>query len=644
MDDRSAESTADPPRPSSAVEEKTPAPSSRAVLAYILLGAAAWRVFLFLSGRLPFDADQAQFGIGALRVLREGRHEIFIPGQNYAGDFWSYWFALLHLVMPASVAVMRLGMIPIVLIEISALYWAARRMFGDPRWALGAAAVMAFPPSAVMDLSMRSSVIMRAPLLAFLIAAGLLIPLIRRLQTATRRSDAEVTPTDLLTVLGASLALGWGYWGSPAGLMYVFVIGLAALAFPRAAFTLLGLVRAKETTAKPAARLAANLLQVLHVALLVRLVHWLFLGNAGPGVLPISQQGHPPVFLAGITLMVFLARLGLGFALGEGVRPRVLAIPMAGLGLQLGAAPVLWHQWVLDRAIMSPAARVETLGQAFQQFRSLIVTTIPILSGNLHNWGVEPAGLPSAVRTVLLATAIALLSGVVLAAVHARASRRPSAAGLTLVASMVIVQTVACALSSHGSLAAEPRYALSLYVMMALAAGGLLAFGGHLIWPGPQRSAVALAGLLALNGWSCLDMPRREIAGWSGEDRADRELLDYLTVARVDRVSCRFSDHDYWLAYKLVYIAGETIIFAPAFRGDRLYNRSERYQREVDEAPERAYLMLAGEESAVRKYLDQVGARYQLNSNRGYLWFTHVKPDVLADLSNRQELVKLMEH
>jgi hypothetical protein len=203
---------------------------------------------------------------------------------------------------------------------------------------------------------------------------------------------------------------------------------------------------------------------------------------------------------------------------------------------------------------------------------------------------------------------------------------------------MIVMQTVSFTLSAHAYIVADPRYLISLYVIFAMGAGGLLALAGRLVWPGPRRAAIALAGLMTLQCWSCLDMPRTEVAGWTGENRADREVIDHLTVAGADRVSCRFSEQDYWLAYKLTYIAGESIIFAPAPREDRLCNRSERYQREVDEAPQRAYLILAGEDQAVRDYLDRAGATYRRDSNRGYVWFTAVTPDVLADHRNRADL------
>ena len=77
------------------------------LLGLVLLLGGAWRVYLFYSGRLPFDSDQAVFGLAGQHLLAGGRHYIMLPGQGYGGYYPAYYFMLLHAWFPPSVALMR---------------------------------------------------------------------------------------------------------------------------------------------------------------------------------------------------------------------------------------------------------------------------------------------------------------------------------------------------------------------------------------------------------------------------------------------------------------------------------------------------------------------------------------------------------
>jgi hypothetical protein len=138
-----------------------------------------------------------------------------------------------------------------------------------------------------------------------------------------------------------------------------------------------------------------------------------------------------------------------------------------------------------------------------------------------------------------------------------------------------------------------------------------------------------LGALLGANIWTCVDLPRLPLAPWTGVDKSDLQLIAELKQRGVTRVSCRFSEHSYWLAYKLAYEAREEIVFAPAdFPGGGCI-RSRRYQRLVDEAPARAYMVTAKEATALETRIRQEGATFKTLRVADNVVFHDLQPDVL---------------
>jgi len=149
--------------------------------------------------------------------------------------------------------------------------------------------------------------------------------------------------------------------------------------------------------------------------------------------------------------------------------------------------------------------------------------------------------------------------------------------------------------------------------------------GGALALAAPLLPAV----LLVANVWTCLDLPRLPLAPWTGVDKSDLQLIAGLKQRGVTRVSCRFSEHSYWLAYRLTYEAREEVIFVPAdFPGGGCI-RSRRYQRLVDDAPVRAYMVTAKEAAALEARIRQEGAAFKTLRVADKVVFHDLQPDVL---------------
>lgn len=176
------------------------------ILSFLMAGGAALHTWMFATGRLAFDADQAYPGISALRILREGRIYPLGVGQHYNADLFSYYLAPLHLIFKPSVALLRRGMISFKLLFLSAMFLAVRSLFRSPAAGLAAAAMAAFPPAMIEDFLFRTAANDLIVITAFLLS----VPHMQRtLETIEERGWDRPA---LWRSGGAGLLLGVAYF------------------------------------------------------------------------------------------------------------------------------------------------------------------------------------------------------------------------------------------------------------------------------------------------------------------------------------------------------------------------------------------------------------------------------------------------
>jgi hypothetical protein len=93
----------------------------------------------------------------------------------------------------------------------------------------------------------------------------------------------------------------------------------------------------------------------------------------------------------------------------------------------------------------------------------------------------------------------------------------------------------------------------------------------------------------------------------------------------------------FWIAYRLSYLSGESVLFAPAAYPGFWEVRSQYYQREVDNAPETvAALLVEARANRMADYLTSQGATYEAWYAGGLVFFQDIQPDVLKGLNQSE--------
>jgi len=298
------------------------------------------------------------------------------------------------------------------------------------------------------------------------------------------------------------------------------------------------------------------------------------------------------------------------------------------VGVWVGALPVICYLWIERQRLVSVQDFVSWdvfVSQLTEVFR----TGIPILLGFFHSWRADVAGMPEWLRWTAHGIYWAGLLFAAGAAIRARAKGRRGLEGMWFFLILFGEGLGMFSVSARGGFIEEPRYLLILYFVFVMAAGCLVsAFrraGGVLALAAP----LLLGALLTANVWTCLGLPRLPLEPWTGVETSDLQLIAGLKQQGVTRVSCRFAKDSYWLAYKLTYEAREEVVFAPADFPGGCDIRSRRYQRAVDEAPVRAYMVTLKEAPALEARIRRDGAAFKKLRVADCVVFHDLQPDVL---------------
>lgn len=627
----------------------------RLALGLTLLLGAVLRIYLFKSGRLIFDSDQASTGIQALRALHEGKISLIMPGQDYGAEFFSHYFIPLHLLFPPSAALLRLGMIPVALGVALLTFSILRRLTGSWSWAYGAMLLVVFAPSTVTDWCMRCSSMYMHTIVTMLLSLSVFVPLLGRL----RREGIELGQSSFRSVglenvfpaLLFGLIVGLGCWSHPTALMQVPAYAVVCVLFPVEGLRFVGLwgEPLPAQGSKRLVRVVGWLIQAIIVAALAKASQLLLLGWASSGT---PKRGWLVLKWAlGLAASGMLTQLLLARWLGPSVLRMRLAVGASALGVWLAAMPLIITTWTPHQFISNAQFGVNSFEQFFKQLASVFHTGFPVLLGWFHNLRVETTTLPVAVRAVAMAGYVLSLVVSLSYALRLRfVGRKQQSSGAAMAAgpllhqlytlwfflALLAVELLAFSTSAAGSWVIEPRYLLATYWSFAVGMGCLVYLSGQN--KGRLRHAgSALAGAIALfNVWSCVDMPKRPIHGWSGIETADCKLIAMLEKNDMRRVSCRFARFGYWHAYKNSYQTGERILFAPANNPSGIYIRSQDYQKAVDQAKDVVYLVESSVEKRLADYLKEQKARFEVMRCGEFRVFHRVEPNVLQDLTLEQ--------
>jgi hypothetical protein len=614
-----------------------PEPSVRSrwpllILGAMVLGGVAFRVHLFFSGRLGFDSDQAISGIGALRILREGKLLVYMAGQSWNGDLLSLCLVPLHLIFDPSPVLMRMAMlVPAVLIWVTT-YLCGRALFRSELWALCASALMIFPAAMMTDWTTRPSANYEMVLIAISVVALLLVRLCSTLV------DDGWTRGNLIRGFALGFTLGFGFWCSFTLLSVHLAVAFTLLLFPSLLWRVAGFSLTGQAASRgPLVHAVSHLIQAGLLVFLVAMTHILLIHSGDVQIGPVEiglEHLRKPAALAGLFLAMRLV-LSAVFLRGS-LRSHLAPLVLFG-GLWLGALPVIIHNMGEGNEILfQREGAVTNFATVLAQLRSVFDRGIPILLGFHHDhmWSVE--SIPRSVRVVFLGLGYLALGVMVVRWVVTRIrGMSPMALGLTFIVMQGVMTIALFSISSVGWLIDNPRYIMPVTWVVAMAMGSLVHLLSRIHCALGWFGVLLVAATAVFNIGTCLDKPPRSGFDWRGIPRDDHQLLDFLEERGIDRVSCRFNLHGYWSAYRLTYIANEEIMFAPQVEPMNHTIRSQRYQREVDGAETLAYMLPSDHQSvAMGLYLvvsREVSLEYQEIGQYGV--FFHLEPDVLHDMT-----------
>jgi hypothetical protein len=295
----------------------------------------------------------------------------------------------------------------------------------------------------------------------------------------------------------------------------------------------------------------------------------------------------------------------------------------------MGAFPVLLYNAMPgNETFFAESQAVGSLAVFWDQLVSIFTRGLAVLMGMRDDAGVVPEGVPWLLRVLPVLIALAAFA---LAVKRLATSRRLLASerfGPALILTTVLAQAVLFAASNRGWLIDNPRYILPLWWAMAMAIG--LAAGR--LWQRRRPLVLIALAILAVNGMAIsLARQQREIVNLRGLEQPDAALFQVLEREGITRVSCRFAGpHAYWLAWRLSHIAGGEILFGHQDRPGHAEIRQPEWQREVDTAPDLAYLVHHVDDYRLfGPCLDALGIEYEWTAIHPMRLFWNLEPDLV---------------
>ncbi len=194
-------------------------PSTRWVLASIILLGIALRLYLLFSSQVIIEADEALVGLQAFGILR-GERPIFYPGQTYGGSLESYLVAAVFRLLGTSALTLKLIPFLFSTLFIFMTYQLAKEIY-NPEVGLLSALFVALCPLLLTAFSLKTW----GGYSQTLVLGNLALILLQRI-LSRQAQDKGVWKT----TLGLGFLSGLGLWVNPQYFYYLGPVILLLLA------------------------------------------------------------------------------------------------------------------------------------------------------------------------------------------------------------------------------------------------------------------------------------------------------------------------------------------------------------------------------------------------------------------------------
>jgi hypothetical protein len=496
------------------------------------------RLPFLITGKIPFDSDEAVEGLMARHVL-EGELPAFFWGQAFKGVPEVYASAAAFALFGSSVAVLKS-----VTLILFALYVALNFVLLDrltTRWvAASASALLIFAPPALVFWSLDAS----AEYIVLMVLGTVLLLLADRAESREQRAE---TPR----LLAIGVIVGLALW-----VHQLFVVYLIPLLLIRAMRS----DRWKRRDIGKVNRVALALGAIAGVYFLLAIIAFLS-GGFSLQLASVAISATAPQKLAriaiGILVLAAIAQLVSTTSTAQAHVAMRRYWPIA-LGFLVGYAPVLLYSIFVEPA-RSPA-RVANLRQLIAAAPDIFGNIVPILAG----FKVPPT------TDRLSVPAVAALPGAAALAAYLWFSRRRLLTdffALFVVFFPILVLGSGAYLDTHSY-----RYFIPWYAGLSIAwAVGSFALAQTVrLKPDTTHylASVIVAAIIGVHAW-------QQIV-WYQKLQPDTQSV--ATIECLQRNGIRGGYAEYWTAYKLTFLAREEIIIAPTDGIDR-YPRYTEYVR-----------------------------------------------------------------
>ena len=517
------------------------------------------RLPFLISGKIPFDSDEAVEGLMARHVFN-GELPAFFWGQAFKGVPEVYLSAGAFALLGSSVAVLKA-----VTLALFAAYVGANFVLLDKiasRWVAAAASslLIAAPPALIfwsLDASAEYVVIMLLGTTLLLLTSAGWAP------TGVSRAEGKEQREQRSRLLAIGLVTGLGLWVHQLFVVYLIPLGIV-----------LALRSEWWERRRPATlnRFVLGLGAIGAIYFVLGIVAFLtggFVLQIGSVTISATAPQKMARIAAGILALAAIVQLATT-ASGSLLRETVRRYWIAAAGFLVGYSPVLLYSALVEPA-RSPA-RVATLQHLIAAAPDILGNIIPIL-----------AGFKIATTEQLPLPVVAVIPGAAALAAYLWISRHTLAFNFF---ALFLVFFPLLFLASGAYLDTQSyRYFVPWYAGLSVAwAVGSYALAGMVrLKPGtanyrPAIASALVAAIVGVHVWQQVI--------WYRKLQPDTQSL--ATIDCLRRNGIRGGYAEYWTAYKLTFLAQERIVVAPTDGIDR-YPKYTEYVRALP-AHERVHL------------------------------------------------------
>jgi 4-amino-4-deoxy-L-arabinose transferase-like glycosyltransferase len=512
--------------------------------------AIAARLPFLLTGKIPFDSDEAVEGLMARHVL-EGELPAFFWGQAFKGVPEVYVSAAAFALFGSNVTVLKS-----VTLGLFALYVALNFVLLDRltnRWvATCASLLLIFAPPALVFWSLDAS----AEYIVIMLLGTMLLLLCLRL-AAPDRAEGREQRAEKRRLLAIGLVVGLALW-----VHQLFVVYLIPLVLIRGMQS----DRWKRRDIGRLNRIALALGAIAVVYFLLGIIAFVSGGFSWEfASVAISATAPQKMARIAIGVLVLAALVQVISATSRAqVRGALRRYWPTAAGFLVGYAPVLIYSIFVEPA-RSPA-RVANLHQLMSASPDIFGNIVPILAGFKVPPTTDRLPLP----------VVAALPGAAALAAYVWSSRRRL---LTDFFALFVVFFPLLFLGSGAYLDTQSyRYFIPWYaglsIAWAMGSLGVAQMVRHMVRLKPDTTyylaSTIVAAIIAVHAW--------QQAAWYQKLQPDTQ--SFGTIECLKRNGIRGGYAEYWTAYKLTFITQEEIVIAPTDGIDR-YPRHTEYVRSL---------------------------------------------------------------